>query len=127
MTDITTQQAYARPTSKIERQANALDELRQLHAEFNVLQNESVEQKRVITHLNDRNHLLLEQLRTAQQNERIMTRKLMRLAQSMANIGLLTKEAETIMRSVQEYQEDESHHQIGQATDDHDEEVTVIN
>jgi len=112
MTDITTQQAYTRPVSKIERQANALDELRQLHTEFDFLQRETADQQRVIAHLNDRNNLLLDQLRTAQQNERVVTRKLMRLAQSVANIGLLTKEADTIMKSAQDFEQDESQHQI---------------
>lgn len=108
MTDITTQQAYARPISQTERRADALAELRQLHAEFEALKSRSVEEQRLIVHLNDRNQLLLEQLRTSQQNERVVTRKLMRLAQSVANIGSLTKDAEAIMKSAQEYEEDEA-------------------
>jgi hypothetical protein len=117
MTDITTQRAYTRPVSVIERRAEALDELRQLHIECEALQSQSVEDKRLIVHLNDRNQFLLEQLRISQQTERVAMRKLMRLSQSMSNIGRLTEEAQEIMKSAQEYQ-DEIDHSAKEPRDD---------
>ena len=108
MTDITTttQQAYARPVQKFERQAQAIDELRQLHTEYEDMRRQLDEQQRLIVHLNDRNQLLQQQLQTSLQTERVVTRKLMRLAQSVSNIGKLTEEADSIVKSSQEHEEE---------------------
>ena|SRR5690242_2350502 len=107
MTDIT-RQSYARPPSQIERRADALAELRQLHSDFEVLEKRYKDQERVIERLTDRNNLLLDELRTSRQHERVATNKLIRLATAMANIGMLSREAEEIMRSAREWQEDEA-------------------
>jgi len=107
MTDITTRQAYARPVSRVEQRADALAEMRQLHSDFEVLQHKAEDQARLIDRLNDRNGLLLDQLRISQQNERIAVRKLIRLATAMSSIGMLSREAEEIVKSAREWQEDE--------------------
>ena len=107
MTDIT-RQSYVRPPSPIERRADALAELRQLHSDFEVLEKRSKDQERFIERLTDRNNLLLDELRTSRQHERVATNKLIRLATAMANIGMLSREAEEIVRSAREWHEDEA-------------------
>lgn len=106
MTDITSQ-AYTRAPSPIERRAGALAELRQLHSDFEILERKSREQERIIDRLTDRNNILLDELRTTRQHERVATNKLIRLATAMSNIGMLTHEAEEIVRSAREWHEDE--------------------
>lgn len=108
MVDTTKQQPPIVPLSAIQRRAEALAELQQLHAEYAGLQLQCDDQRRQLDRLEDRNSLLLDELRTAQQNERVVTRKLMRLACAMANIGALSREAEAIVRSAKEWHDDET-------------------
>jgi len=106
VTDITKPTPQIQPVSPMQRRADALAELQQLHADYAALQRKSDEDRRLIERYQDRCELLLEELRTSRQNERVVTRKLIRLASAMANIGKLSTEAEEIMRSTREWQDE---------------------
>lgn len=89
-----------------ERQASALDEIRQLHAAYADLLRKTEEDRRTIERQEDRNNLLLDELRTSRQNERVITRKLMRLASAMTNMSRLAVDADEIMRSTRDWQDE---------------------
>lgn len=93
-------------TSVTERQAVALDEIRQLHADYADLMAKADEDRRTIERQADRITLLVGDLRTAQQESKVYQRKLIRLASAMTNMSRLAADAEEIMRSVQEWEEE---------------------
>lgn len=87
-------------TTVTERQANALDEIRQLHADHADLLRKTEEDRRTIERQQDRIILLNSDLRTAQQEAKIYQRKLIRLAGAMSSMSRLAQDADEIMRSV---------------------------
>lgn len=89
-----------------ERQAGAIDEIRQLHADYADLMRKTDEDRRTIDRQADRITLLVSDLRTAQQEAKIYQRKLIRLASAMTNMSRLAADADEIMRSVQDWEEE---------------------
>jgi hypothetical protein len=83
-----------------ERQALALDEIRQLHAAYADLLRKTDEDRRTIDRQADRIALLVADLRTAQQEGKVWQRKLIRLASAMSSMSRLAQDADEIMRSV---------------------------
>jgi hypothetical protein len=86
-----------------ERQANALDEIRQLHADHADLLRKTEEDRRTMERQADRITLLVGDLRTSQQEAKVWQRKLIRLASAMTNMSRLAADADEIMRSVQDW------------------------
>lgn len=97
-------------TTTTERQANALDEIRQLHADHADLLRKTEEDRRTIERQQDRIILLNSDLRTAQQESKIYQRKLIRLASAMSSMSRLAQDADEIMRSVVDYEEETPEH-----------------
>lgn len=96
---------------KIHQQADALEELRRMHSDHEMLQAQAAQYRHTIGQLQFRVEFLTDQVYTSQQNERVAMRKLVRLAGAMKNMSVLAKEAEIIMASVQDWHDDETEEQ----------------
>lgn len=108
MTDITQPLGFQDRTG---RQADAVEEIRQLHRDHEILQAQLAQYRHSVGQLQFRVEYLSDQLHTAQQNERVAFRKLVRLASAMTNMSTLAKEADEIMRSVSDWHADETEQQ----------------
>lgn len=91
-------------TTVTERQAGAIEEIRQLHAAYADLLRKTAEDRRTIERQEDRIEMLITDLRTAQQESKVYQRKLIRLASAMTNMSRLAADADEIVRSVQDWQ-----------------------
>lgn len=100
---MTVQRLQTTTQTAIERQASALDELRELHRNYEALTRQVDEDRRTIERLQDRLGLLADTLRNEQAEKAIINRKLIRLAEAMSAMHLLSGKAHEIMVSVQEY------------------------
>jgi gas vesicle protein len=94
------------PAQPIERRAEALAELRTLHEEHAEQARIIEGQRKTIERLEDKVDLMQDSLTESRQNERVVTRKLIRLAAAMANMSTLAKVAEEIMHSVKEWHDE---------------------
>lgn len=108
MNDITRTMQFRTPT---DRQADALEELRRLHRDHELLTAKCRQQDHVIGQLQFRVEFLTDQVAVAQQNERTATRKLVRLADRVALMGQLSVEATEIVRSADDWNEVERAHE----------------
>ena len=89
-----------------DRRAEIIDELRQMQVEMALMKSSAESNRRTIDRLSDRNAMLEEQLDISRQHERVVTRKLFRLAEAMAGMSKLASGAEEIMASVKEWKDD---------------------
>lgn len=105
MTDIT--RLAPRQQSVEDRRAEIIDELRQMQVEMALMKSTVDSQRRTIDRLQDRNEMLEQDLQDAKQNERVVTRKLVRLAEAMSGMSKLASSADEIMKSVKEWTDDE--------------------
>lgn len=90
-----------------DRRAEIIDELRQMQVEMALMKSAAESNRRTIDRLQDRNEMLEQDLQDAKQNERVVTRKLVRLAEAMSGMSKLASSADEIMKSVKEWTDDE--------------------
>jgi len=105
MSIITTHIAPKQQTIE-ERRADIINELRQMQVEMALLKSTAESNRRTIDRLQDRNEMLEEQLEISRQHERVVTRKLFRLAEAMSGMSKLASGADEIMKSVKEWKDD---------------------
>lgn len=106
MTDITRLAPRQQQTVE-DRRAEIIDELRQMQVEMALMKSSAEANRRTIERLQDRNEMLEQDLQDAKQNERVVTRKLVRLAEAMSGMSKLAAGADEIMKSVKEWTDDE--------------------
>lgn len=91
-----------------ERKAEALAEIQSLYAEYEDAAKENERLNRALMLLQDKVAMLEEQLREERDRSRVCERKLIRLAANQRNISRIAQDGDEIMRSVQDWQEQES-------------------
>lgn len=89
----------------LERHAQALSEIKQMHLDFKAMQTELIAARRTIDQQANMVELLKEERDRLYQEGRVHMRKLVRLAAAMSGMSRLAADADEIMRSVQEWQE----------------------
>lgn len=110
MTDITRLAPKQQQTVE-DRRAEIIDELRQMQVEMALMKSSAEANRRIIERLTDRNEMLEDQLDISRQNERVVTRKLFRLAEAMSGMSKLASGADEIMKSVKEWKDDATEQQ----------------
>jgi len=90
----------------VDRHAQALADMRAMHEEHAELRAQAELDHREIIRLQDQVAALKEQLSESRQHERIVSRKLVRLATSVEGFGKLADAAKEVMLSVKEWQEE---------------------
>ena len=100
-----------REKSVEDRRAEIIDELRQMQVEMALMKTSAESNRRTIDRLSDRNDMLEEQLDISRQHERVVTRKLFRLAEAMSGMSKLAAGADEIMASVKEWKDDATEQQ----------------
>lgn len=94
----------AAPTN---RHAQAFAEIKAMEDNYHTAMEEIIELKRSLDSVTNQRDLLDAQMQHERDQKEIFQRKLVRLAASMSGIGALTKEAEEIMRQVEQVEKKE--------------------
>lgn len=90
------------------RHAQALAEISQMHASYKSMTAQLAEAQRALDRQKDVNEMLKEERNRLFQENRVLTRKLIRLAAAMSNMSRLAADADEIMRSVKDWEEAET-------------------
>lgn len=96
------------PETVIQRHATTLSEVRRMHDEYRVMQDELAHCRRTIDQQTNMIELLKNQLDKSQNEGAIYHRKLIRLAEAMSMMHQLSAKAHEIMLSTQEWDEQEA-------------------
>lgn len=91
----------------LERTAEAVAEIKELYAAYEEATKQNERDNRVIQQLQDRLKLTEEALQEERASRRVCERKLIRLAANQKNISRIAQDGDEIMRSIQEWTEDE--------------------
>jgi hypothetical protein len=99
--------------SPVERHADALAEMQRLTEEHAALRQQAEEDYREKLRLQDQIEYLKDQLEIAQTNERVVTRKLVKLCTAFTVFGQLSELAQDVLRSTKEWEEETKHEDDG--------------
>lgn len=91
----------------IERTAEAVAEIKELYAAYEEATKQIERDNRALLQLQDRLRLTEEALQEERAARRVCERKLIRLAANQKNISRIAQDGDEIMRSVQEWNDDE--------------------
>lgn len=92
----------------IERHAQALTEIKQMHLDFQVMQAQLIEAQRELDKRQNMIELLTAEKDRLYQEGQVHMRKLVRLAAAMSGMSRLAQDAEEVMRSVKEWEDVDS-------------------
>jgi hypothetical protein len=87
------------------RHAQALTEIKQMHADYLIMQTELMEARRRLDQQDNMISLLTIEKDRLNELSQVYMRKLVRLAAAMSGISRLAQDADEIMRSVQEFKD----------------------
>lgn len=91
----------------VQRTAEAVAEIKELYAAYDEATKQAEADARAIQHLQDKVQMLEEALREERAARRVCERKLIRLATNQKNISRIAQDGDEIMRSVQEWADED--------------------